>query len=208
MEQTHLLKLDAPYMIVWDDVEQRIYKHFATLIEIKEDENGKLCTAEYAVDETGRVSYASTLDHCMEVCKEYEHIKLQDFIHILMLTPKESWYPNGLFSINYLARSLHEYEVDVELPGEMEANGEEWEIQTRLHLGKTEDGFYWVENGYGNFFFGERKETQSELEEYLVYMRNEYYRAFPDKRFRIVFTTTDEDWQEVVDKVNSRQSRG
>ena len=178
-------------------------KHIATLIAISERKDETFSTEEYVVAEDGSVWYDGTLRDCRDVCREYESINLSEFINMLMLVPKDKWFPNGLFSINRLATSLHYYEIDVELPGEKEADGKEWEIVTQLHLGKDEQGVFWVESGFGNFYFGTRKNTLSELEEYIIYMRNEYYRAFPDKHFRIVLSTSDNAWQELVDKINA-----
>ena len=56
MKQTHLLKLDAPYMIVWDEVKLRMCKHIATLIAISERKDETFSTEEYVVAEDGSVS--------------------------------------------------------------------------------------------------------------------------------------------------------
>lgn len=204
MRQTHLLKLDAPYMIMWDEKNLQMCKHIATMIEVYENEDDTISTMEHVVTEDGVVWTNGTLDNCKPICREYESIKLSDFIHIVMLTPKNKWLPNNIFSINYLAGWLQHYGVDVELPGEKEANGEKQEFLSKIDLGKTEEGVCWVESSVDDFYFGGRYNSLEELKQYLIYTRNEYYRAFPDKHFRITLTTDKEGWQEFLDEVNAR----
>lgn len=204
MRQTHLLKLDAPYMIMWDEKNLQMCKHVATLIEVVENGDGTISTVEHVVMEDGRVWTNGTLDNCKSICREYESIRLIDFIHIVMLTPKNKWLPNDIFSINYLAGWLQYYGIDVELPGEKESDGKVLEFQSKINLGKTEEGIYWIESCNDNFYFGGRYNSLEELKQYLIYTRNEYYRAFPDKHFHITLTTDKEGWQEMLDKINAR----
>ena len=204
MKQTHIVKLDAPYMIVWNPDKLEMAKHMATLIEVDENQEGELVTVEHIVDDRGHVWHWAELDDHIDVCREYESIDLLEFDRLMFSVRRDQWSPNGLFSINYLAMLLEYYGIDVELPGEKEANGEEWEITTHLNLGQT-DNVFWVEDGVENFSFGTRKNSLAELGSYIVYTRNEYYRAFPNKKFRIVFTTKCKEWQDFVDKINASQ---
>lgn len=205
MRQTHLLKLDPPYKIIWDEKNRRLFKHIATLIDVElndKPENSLKHTVEYPIDETGKVM-ETTLDSCAPQCSEYESITLKDFTWLLISVPQSEWTPNGFFSIMRLASMFRYYNIDVEFPGEQEAGEEPIVFEEYLMLGCGEDNKWWVENHIENFFFGTCVKSKEELRAYIEYMRNEYYRAFSDKNFRIVFTTNNKDFKEFVDEINS-----
>jgi hypothetical protein len=206
MRQTQLLKLDAPYSVVWDEKGLRMCKHVATLIEICEDDNGSLSTKEHVVTEKGEVWCDGELQTCVEVCTEHGSISMKDFYYMLLAVPVNEWYPNGMFSTFSLASNLRHYGIRIdfsEVPSVQTPDGKV--IEVPLMMGVDDKGVYWVEDSVlMPFYFGGRKNSLSELREYIRYARNEYYRSFPEENFciRIVAKTTNAELIDMVDEIN------
>ena len=67
----------------------------------------------------------------------------------------------------------------------------------------VEEGVYWVESGFGGFHFGNRFDTLEAMRSYIINRRNDYYRAFPQKRFHIVLRTDNLDFKDFVEEINN-----
>lgn len=202
MKQTQLVQLASPYAIMWDEEHLRICKHIATLIEVDYDKNGELRTIEHVVDETGRVWSDGTLDECELLCREYESIDLDRFCTVYSFAEKKR-DNNPFFSLYSLANWLRYYDIDVVFPGEKEADGKVIEYPVNLLLGENDSGDFWVESLGMLFNFWGRHASKEALKNYLIFTRNEYYRAFPQKKFQITFQTKNDDWKSFLDIINN-----
>ena len=212
MRQTQLLKLDAPYTVMWDDAEHLAFKHFATLIDVELDDEPESFlgrVVEHPVTETGHVLRA-TLDDCEPICQEGGRIDLMEFCGLLAHVDKSEWFPHGDFSIYTLSTQLRAHNIDVELPGEAEANGGWWDIDVELSLG-DDGGIYWVESGFTNFLFDTRLPSNESnpkgLKFYLRNTRDDYYRAFPGKKFRIVLSSKNGNFADIIEELNKTDER-
>ena len=101
-----------------------------------------------------------------------------------------------------LARILKDYKIEVELPGEEEAEDDAWDIDVELMFDDS-DGVYHVENDSFDFQFEKNAHNIGDLKKYLKNRRDEYYQAFDDKVFRIVFNTRNEDFEDLINEINS-----
>ena len=144
------------------------------------------------------------LAECVELCDEFSpRITFDRFIQCLMITPKSSWFPNGLFSVYSFGKQLNNLGIRVLFPAEGETEGQfDLSMKTKLLLG-TDEGVYWVENSLGGFYFGGRYPSLESLRSAILDRRNDYYRAFPQKRFHIVLTTDNPDFQGFVEDINN-----
>lgn len=70
-------------------------------------------------------------------------------------------------------------------------------------MGVDEQGVYWVENGFGGFYFGGRYESKEKLYDAILERRNDYYRSFPQKRFIIRLRTDNPEFQPMLDDINN-----
>lgn len=213
MIQTHLLKLEPPYRILWSAKDWFLCKHYATLIEVKEKQKeGGLHTVSHLVDEYGHVLADSEVDELEIVGEECSTIKWITFY--LMITATDSGrllLDKGFCSIYRAALQLEHYDINVELPGEKDAGGKPWVFEQTLSAGRvknkeTGNDDYWVESG-PDFYFGGRYNSAEALKQYLIYMRDEYYRSFPGKQFRLVLKTSDKELQPLFDEVNATDTR-
>ncbi len=75
-------------------------------------------------------------------------------------------------------------------------------MKTTLHLG-IDQGEYWVENSFSGFFFNGRYQSREALRSAILTRRNDYYRAFPLKTFRISLMTDDADFKDLVEEINN-----
>lgn len=204
--QTHLLKLEPPYRFILDERHGRIGKVIAVLLKEMDDRNSPSLGKTVSVP---IVDIADTWDdtdlaECQILCDEFSPcISFDKYIHCLMMVPQSTWFPNGLFSVYNFGMQLAEQGIRVLFPGEGEKEGEyNVTMKTKLHLG-ADNGIYWVENSFGGFYFGGRYKTAELLQAAILDRRNDYYRAFPQKRFRIVLTTDNADFKDMIDNINN-----
>ena len=198
-----MVKLDTPYMIMYVDNDSDgydVFKHIATLIDVETDtdDDSIEVIGEYPVLGNGHV-LTTPLEDCFEICREGEQIILSDFTDILM---NISHAKEGSSPIMGLASILKGYRIEVVLPGEEEAEDDAWDIDVELVFDDS-DGIYHVENDSFDFQFETKAHNRGELKKYLKKRRDEYYQAFDDKDFRIVFNTRNEDFEDLIDELNS-----
>lgn len=218
MRHTNLVKLDPPYEILMEDwggyggvdCYYHIYKHIATLIEVETDDdpdNFLKVVNEYPVDEFGRL-VPMPLNFSKTVGREGGSIDWFDFYMLHRELPEDYAFPisvNGPkdhTSIYYLARRIREYNVNVLLPGEEEAEGKAWDIRVELGFFIDEDkGTYSVEGD--ELYFDLTENSINALKDSIMKLRNEYYYAFIEKPFRIVFYSFDDDFG-ITEELNSK----
>ena len=204
--QTHLLKLDPPYKILFDEKHGRVGKVIAVLLRPSDKEKNfdgdntvsvPIVDLAYTWDDTD-------LAECHILCDEFTpRISFETYINCLMSVNKDIWFPNGLFSVYFFGSQLNELGIRVLFPGEGEKEGEhEVIMKTKLHLG-VHEGTYWVENAFGGFYFGGRYESREKLSHAILGRRNDYYRSFPQKRFIIQLSTDNKDFQDLLDDINN-----
>lgn len=208
--QTHLLKLEPPYRFIFDQMNGRTGKVIAVLLKETVDPlNPEMSmTISVPIVDLAYTWDGSDLADCMELCDEFApSITFDRFISCVMSVPKSGWFPNGLFSVYYFGRQLDELGIRVIFPGEGETEEQQdFEMTTNLHMGVNE-GEYWVENSFGGFYFGGHYPSLEELRSAILARRNDYYRAFPHKRFHIVLTTDNADFSDFVEKINNTPYR-
>jgi hypothetical protein len=177
-----------------------VFKHIATLIDVETDtvDDSIDVIGEYPIMENGHV-LTTPLEDCIEICREGEQITMSDFTDILS---NISHAKEGSSPIMGLARILKDYKIEVVLPGEEEAEDDGWDIDVELMFDDS-DGVYHVENDSFDFQFEKNAHNIGDLKKYLKNRRDEYYQAFDDKDFRIVFNTRNEDFEDLVDEINS-----
>ena len=202
--ETHLLKLEPPYRFIFDEKTGKVGKVIAALLKVTDDpENGR--TISVPVVDLAYTWDDIDLAECEELCDEFEpRISFDKYIHCLMMVDKDVWFPNGFFSVYTFGSQLNRLGIRVQFPGEGDKEGEfDLSLTTNLHLG-IDKGKYWVENSFGGFLFGGRYESREALRNAVLQRRNDYYRAFPQKRFRIELTTDNPDFHDFVEDINNK----
>ena len=210
MVQTHLLKLDPPYMILWDDNNQRACKHVATLIEVNYDEQGNnLSTKEYVVTERGSVWYDSELQKCRVWCQADTTISLQDYADILSSFPPKDSDSIGTYPILMVTSRLHHYGVKIdfsEASPKITEDGMEITVELEGGAVNNSDGEFYVSSALGApfYFFGTRKSLE-ELKCHILGIRNDFQFAFGKENLHIVFTTNSDDpvMPQLVEELNN-----
>ena len=197
--QTHLLKLEPPYKFIFDPKNGRVGKVIAALLKEKNESEESTMVSIPIVD-LAFIWDGTELSECIELCDEfYPQISFEMYIHCLMMVSESSWFPTGFFSVYNFGSRLNELGIRVLFPCEGEAEGQhEVTMKTNLHLGFS-NGEYWVENSFGGFLFGGRYESRQELQSYILERCNDYYRSFPQKRFIIILTTNNDEFQDMID---------
>jgi hypothetical protein len=205
--QTHLLKLDPPYRFIFDEKNGRVGKVIAVLLRPNEDKDsldyGR--TVSVPIVDLAYTWDATDLADCRILCDEFRpRISFEMYIDCLMSVKSNMWFPNGFFSVYYFSSQLNDLGIRVLFPSEGEKEGEhEVIMKTKLHMGVDEQGVYWVENGFGGFYFGGRYESKEKLYDAILERRNDYYRSFPQKRFIIRLRTDNPEFQPMLDDINN-----
>lgn len=201
--QTHLLKLEPPYRFVFDEENGRVGKVIAVLLK-ETNETGYIRTVSVPIVDMAFTWDDTDLAECMVLCDEfYSRISFETYIHCMMMVNKDRWFPNGFFSVYNFGCQLNELGIRVLFPCEGEIEGQyEVTMKTDLHLG-IDKGEYWVENSFGGFLFGGRYKSLQNLRSYIIERRNDYYRSFPQKHFIIRLTTTNSEFQDMIDDINN-----
>jgi len=201
--QTHLLKLEPPYRFVFDEENGRVGKVIAVLLK-ETNETGFIRTVSVPIVDMAFTWDDTDLAKCMVLCDEfYSRISFETYIHCMMMVNKDRWFPNGYFSVYNFGCQLNELGIRVLFPCEGEIEGQyEVTMKTNLHLG-IDKGEYWVENSFGGFLFGGRYNSLQNLRSYIIERRNDYYRSFPQKHFIIRLTTTNSEFQDMIDDINN-----
>ena len=203
---THLLKLEPPYRFIFDRKYGRAGKVIAVLLKEKEDpddsEFGR--TVSVPIVDLAYTWDGTDLAECIVLCDEFTpRITFDMFIHCLMTTTRSTWFPNGIFSVYSFGRELNDLGVRVLFPGEGETEGQsDVSMKTTLRLG-IDKGEYWVENSYGGFYFEGRYPSLESMRLAILDRRDDYYRAFPQKRFHIALSTDNPDFQGFVEDINN-----
>ena len=204
--QTHLLKLEPPYRFIFDEKYGRVGKVIAVLLketDAPEDpEYGR--TVSVPIVDLAFAWDGTDLADCTVLCDEFRpRISFDRFIHCLMMVPENMWFPNGFFSVYEFGSQLTDLGIRVLFPGEGETEGQfDVTMKTKLLLG-IDQGEYWVENSFGDFFFNGRYQSREALRAAILTRRNDYYRAFPRKTFRIRLTTDNADFKDLVEEINN-----
>ncbi len=206
MMQTHLLKLDPPYKFVFDEKHGRVGKVIAVLLRPSDEEknfdNDK--TISVPIVDLACTWDDTDLAGCRVLCDEFNpRISFEEYIYCLMSVKRDKWLPNGFFSVFYLSSQLNDLGIDVQFPGEEEKEGgHEIIMETKLHLG-NKDGKWWVENFFGDFYFGGSYESRERLHYGILERRNDYYRSFPQKHFTIKLSSDNAEFQDMLDDINN-----
>jgi hypothetical protein len=204
--QTHLLKLEPPYRFIFDEKYGRTGKVIAVLLKETDDpedpEYGR--TVSVPIVDLAYTWDGTDLADCTVLCDEFApRISFERFISCLMTVPKSMWFPNGLFSVYSFGSQLTDLGIRVLFPCEGETEGQfDVTMKTDLHLG-IDKGEYWVENSFGGFFFNGRYQSREALRSAILTRRNDYYRAFPRKTFRIRLMTDNADFKDLVEEINN-----
>lgn len=205
--QTHLLKLDPPYKIVFDEKNGRVGKVIAVLLQPNEDEDSydKGRTVSVPIVDLAYTWDGTDLADCRILCDEFRpRISFEMYIDCLMSVSPHQWFPNGFFSVFHFSSQLNNLGIRVLFPCEGEKEGEhEVTMKTKLYLGVDDKGVYWVENAFGGFYFGGRYESAEKLSNAILQRRNDYYRSFPQKRFIISLRTDNAEFQPMLDNINN-----
>ena len=207
--KSKLLKLDAPYNVIYAD--GLVGRHIATLVTWKENEDGEMIDTEsYPIIDKGEEYVAGKmvmvdLDDCRTLCPaggtnlfwvakiiEYDFQQLE---------------PAGP---DYILERMRLLDCKIVMPTEKDANGDEVQrIHFKATLAITSLNGSWAEpryyrvksNRYEGFYF-EAEGTAEEIYNDLLSQKHAYMTWFHDDISSITFRTFDMELEDVIKRLN------
>ena len=214
MIQTHLMKLDAPYPVL--NIDGQIVRHVATLIEVREvydPKTGeeKIQTISHPVVDFGDNRYSGVVyeEKNLEDCDVLQPIISQVDFHLMVHDAQRMFNPLVISQKpEHMVKRLRKFGIDVEWPMKKDAEGYDTDvpedrIEVRISLGQTPKGTWAAESSIHQFCFDAiDMESDQKLMQYIRDMRSSYYKAFPERKFDIVFCNNDPKSKRYLDELN------
>lgn len=214
MIQTHLMKLDKPYPVL--NIDGVIVHHVATLIEVRpsiDPKTGDECikTVSHPVVDYGDNHYSGivydekNLEDCEVLTSPLSGI---DF-HLMVRNAQRMFNP-GIMSQKpeHIVKRLAKFGIEVDFPTKQDADGFDTnepadEVRIGISLGEDKNGRWYAESNLHLFCFDAKDfESKKALFTYIREMRSSYYKAFSDKKFKIVFFNNKPEVQAMLDELN------
>ena len=215
MIQTHLMKLDAPYPVL--NIDGQIVRHVATLIEVREvydkkTGESKIKTISHPVVDFGDNRYSGLVyeDKDLEECDVLQPMLSGVDFHLMVHDAQRMFNPMVMSQKpEHLVKRLRKFGIDVKWPMKKDADGYETNepeerIEVGLSLGQSSNGLWAAESSIGEFCFDAKgMESEQKLLQYIRDMRSSYYKAFPERKFDIIFRNNDPEMKRYLDELNA-----
>lgn len=214
MIQTHLMKLEPPYPVL--NIDGQIVRHVATLIEVREafdPKTGeeKIKTISHPVVDFGDNRYSGLVyeDKDLEECEALNPVLSQVDFHLMVHNAQHMFNPLVISQKpEHIVKRLRKFGIDVEWPMKKDAEGydtnePEDRIEVRISLGQSPKGTWAAESSLHQLCFDAiDMESDQKLMQYIRDMRSSYYKAFPERKFDIVFCNNDPKSKRYLDELN------
>lgn len=214
MIQTHLMKLEAPYPVL--NIDGQIVRHVATLIEVREvfdPKTGeeKIQTISHPVVDFGDNRYSGVVyeEKNLEDCDVLQPEISQVDFHLMVHDAQRMFNPLVISQKpEHMVKRLRKFGIDVEWPMKKDAEGydtnePEDRIEVSLSIGQTSKGTWAAESSIHQFCFDAKDmKSEKELLQYIRDMRSSYYKAFPERKFDIVFCNNKPEAKRYIDELN------